>query len=89
MLATDGQLHPTLTSDSLGSADDLTPTNDEIAVAKATLGSGLIGVVACTLSTEYHSIVAADAQARAEALGFRVEVFDLTGQSRTATGCDQ
>jgi ribose transport system substrate-binding protein len=76
MLATDGQLHPTLTSDSLGSADDLAPTNDEIAVAKATLGSGLIGVVACTLSTEYHSIVAADAQARAETLGFRVEVFD-------------
>jgi ABC-type sugar transport system substrate-binding protein len=76
VIATGGQLRPTLPSGSLGGADQLTPTNDEIAMAKATLGGGFIGVVACTLSTEYHSIVAADAQARAEALGFRVEVFD-------------
>jgi ABC-type sugar transport system substrate-binding protein len=75
-LTTDAQLHPILTIDSLGSADDLTPTSDEIALARATLGSGLVGIVACTLSTEYHSIVAADAQVHAEALGFRVEVFD-------------
>jgi ribose transport system substrate-binding protein len=75
-LATGAKPHPTLTTGSLGVADDLTPTNAEIAAAQATLGGGLIGVVACTLSTEYHSIVAADAQARASALGLRVEVFD-------------
>ncbi len=41
----------------------------------------MIGVLACTLSTEYHSIVAADAQARAEALGFRIEIFDSQAQA--------
>src|SRR5262245_5826643 len=76
VLAAGSAPHPTLKTGILGSADDLTPTNGEIAIAKAAMGDGLIGVVACTLSTEYHSIVAADAQARAEALGFRVEVFD-------------
>ncbi|HET9221770.1 MAG TPA: sugar ABC transporter substrate-binding protein [Roseiflexaceae bacterium] len=79
--ATGAQPHPSLTIGSLGRPDDLTPTNEEIASARATLGSGLIGVVACTLGTEYHSIVAADAQARAEALGFRVEVFDSQAQA--------
>jgi ABC-type sugar transport system substrate-binding protein len=75
-LVADTQPHPTLTDGSPGIAEDLTPTAKEIAAARAAIGGGLIGLVACTLSTEYHSIVAADAQARAEALGFRVEVFD-------------
>jgi ABC-type sugar transport system substrate-binding protein len=80
-LAAGAKSQPTLTTGSLGSADDLMPTDDEIALARATLGGGLIGVIACTLSTEYHSIVAADAQARAEALGFRVEVFDSQAEA--------
>jgi ABC-type sugar transport system substrate-binding protein len=71
---------PTLT-DTLGAAEDLIPNGAEIAVARAEIGNGLIGIVACTLSTEYHSIVAADAQARAEALGLRVEVFDSQAQA--------
>ena len=77
---------PTLTTGSLGIADDLAPTDEEIALARATLAGGLIGVIACTLSTEYHSIVAADAQARAEALGFRVQVFDSQAQAERQPG---
>jgi ribose transport system substrate-binding protein len=75
-LASSAEPHPRLTTDSLGIAADLMPNAAEVAAAKATLGSHPIGMVACTLGTEYHSIVAADAQARAEALGLRVEVFD-------------
>jgi ribose transport system substrate-binding protein len=71
-----GTPRPTLRDGAPGNPADFTPTEEEIARARASLGFGLIGVVACTLSTEYHSIVAADAQARAEALGFRIEVFD-------------
>jgi ribose transport system substrate-binding protein len=71
-----GTPRPTLRDGAPGTPADFTPTNEEIARARASMGFGLIGVIACTLSTEYHSIVAADAQARAEALGFRIEVFD-------------
>jgi ABC-type sugar transport system substrate-binding protein len=84
--AADMQPHPTLTTGNLGIAADLTPTAAEIAAARATLGSGLIGMVACTLSTEYHSIVAADAQTRAETLGFRVEVFDSQAKAERQPG---
>jgi ribose transport system substrate-binding protein len=80
------QPHPTLIAGNPGSAADLTPNAAEIAAARATLGSGLIGVVACTLSTEYHSIVAADAQTRAETLGFRVEVFDSQAKAERQPG---
>ena len=85
-LAAGAKPQPTLTTGGLGIADDLTPTNDETALARTTLGGGLIGVVACTLSTEYHSIVAADAQARAEALGFRVEIFDSQAKAERQPG---
>jgi ribose transport system substrate-binding protein len=69
--------HPTLTTTGLGTAQDLVPTQAEIDAAKAVLGDkGLIGIVACTLSTEYHSTVPNSAKARADALGVKVEVFD-------------
>jgi len=68
---------PNLTTTGLGTADDLKPTQAEIDAAKAVLGDkGLIGIVACTLSTEYHSTVPNAAKARADALGIKVEVFD-------------
>jgi ribose transport system substrate-binding protein len=71
-----GTPRPTLRDGPPGSLADFAPTDEEIARARASMGAGMIGVIACTLSTEYHSIVAADAQARAEALGFRIEIFD-------------
>jgi ABC-type sugar transport system substrate-binding protein len=69
---------PTLVTEGLGSAEDLEPTEDEIAAALAHLedDDSFIGIVACTYSTDYHSTVADSAQARAEELGLRVEAFD-------------
>ncbi len=61
----------------LGTAEDLEPTEEEIAAAVEALGEdGFIAIIACTYSTEYHSTVAESAQARAEELGLRVEAFD-------------
>jgi len=68
---------PNLTTAGLGSADDLKPTQAEIDAAKSVLGDkGLIGIVACTLSTEYHSTVPNSAKQRADELGLKVEIFD-------------
>ncbi|HLF25311.1 MAG TPA: sugar ABC transporter substrate-binding protein [Anaerolineae bacterium] len=68
---------PNLTTTALGTADDLAPTQAETDAAQAVLGqNGLIGIVACTLSTEYHSTVPNSAKARADALGLKVEIFD-------------
>ena len=68
---------PALLTDHLGTAQELIPTETEIAAAKAALGqSGFIGIVACNLSSEYHATVPRAAQARADKLGLRVEVFD-------------
>jgi ABC-type sugar transport system substrate-binding protein len=67
---------PTLLTDKLGTAEDLVPTDAEIATALSKVGDGLIGIIACTMGTEYHSTVANSALARAEALGFRAEIFD-------------
>ncbi len=69
--------HPTLLTDKLGTADDLVPTQAEIDTAKQVLGSdGLIGIVACTMSTEYHATVANSAKAAADKLGLKAEIFD-------------
>jgi len=67
---------PTLLTDKLGTAADLVPTDAEIADAKATLGTGKIGIIPCTMGSEYHSTVANSAVARAKALGITAEVFD-------------
>lgn len=61
----------------LGTAEDLEPTEDEIAAAIESLGdSGFVGIIACTYETEYHATVAESAAAQAEALGLRVSTFD-------------
>jgi ABC-type sugar transport system substrate-binding protein len=68
---------PALWTDRLGTAQDLLPTEAEIAAAKAVLGArGLIGIIACNLSSEYHATVPKAAQLLADKLGLRVEVFD-------------
>lgn len=73
---------PTLLTDKLGTADDLKVTEAEIAAAKQALGeNGLVGIVACTLGTEYHSTVPNAAKAYADQLGIRVEIFDSEVQA--------
>ena len=68
---------PVLITDRLGTAQDLIPTEAEIAVARTALGAkGFIGIVACNLSSEYHAAVPRAAQAQADKLVLRIEVFD-------------
>jgi ribose transport system substrate-binding protein len=68
---------PALLTDRLGTAQDLIPTETEIATAKTALGSkSFIGIVACNSSSEYHATVPKAAQASADKLGLRIEVFD-------------
>ena len=69
---------PTLLTESLGTADDLVPTEEEIATAvqRLEVDGGFIGLVACTYSTDYHSTVPDAAVAYAEELGIPVETFD-------------
>ncbi len=69
---------PTLIAEGLGTADDLEPSEDEIAGAKAHLADdeSFIGIVACTYSTDYHSAVPDAAVAYAEEVGLGVETFD-------------
>jgi ABC-type sugar transport system substrate-binding protein len=67
---------PTLLTDKLGTAADLVPSDSEIADAKATLGTGKIGIIPCTMGSEYHSTVANSAVARAKDLGITAEIFD-------------
>ena len=65
------------TEEPLGTVEDLTPTDDEIAAAITTLGEdGFVGIIACTFGTEYHFTVADEAQKHLEAMGVRAEVFD-------------
>jgi ABC-type sugar transport system substrate-binding protein len=72
---------PTLITDGLGTAEDLEPTEAEIEIARQQLEGSLIGIVACTMGTEYHATVANSAAARAEELGFTAEIFDPQQQA--------
>ena len=56
---------PTLLTDSLGEAADLVPTDAEVKSALDAIGTGKIGVIPCTMGSEYHSTVANSALARA------------------------
>jgi ribose transport system substrate-binding protein len=68
---------PTLLTDKLGTAADLVPTDAEVTAAKAALGaSGKIGIIPCTMGSEYHATVANSAKSRATDLGIAAEIFD-------------
>ena len=69
---------PTLVTEGLGVADDLEPTDDEIAgaIAHLTDDDSFVGIVACTYSTDYHSAVPDAAVEYAESAGIKVETFD-------------
>ncbi len=75
--ATPAAPKPNLVTDKLGTIDDLKVSQAEIDAAKSVLGDkGLIGIVACNLSSEYHSTVPNSAKALADKLGLKVEIFD-------------
>lgn len=74
--ATTSKPSPTLTTDRLGTRDELTVSQEEINKAKSILGQSTIGIIACTMGTEYHSTVANAAKERAQALGLNAEIFD-------------
>jgi ribose transport system substrate-binding protein len=75
--ATEAPAEPTFLTDKLGMAEDLVPAQPEINVAKSRLGqNGFIGIVTCTMNTEYHATVANSAKARADALGVKAAIFD-------------
>lgn len=79
--------HPTLIPDKLGTAADLAPTQAEIETAQAVLGqNGFIGIITCTMNTEYHATVANSAKARAEALGLKATIFDSAVQAEKQVG---
>jgi len=60
----------------MGSAEDLSITPDEISQAKSSLGSSFIGIVPCTLTTEYHYAVAASAKKALESYGLKAQMVD-------------
>ena len=67
---------PTLLTDKLGTAADLVPTAAEITAAKAALGSGKVGIIPCTMGSDYHSTVANSAMDEAKKQGITAEIFD-------------
>jgi ribose transport system substrate-binding protein len=68
---------PTLLTGELGTAEDLVPSDEEVAAAVAALGDdGYVGIIACTFGSEWHFTAADSARARLEEMGVRVEVFD-------------
>jgi ribose transport system substrate-binding protein len=67
---------PTLLTDKLGTAQDLVPTDAEVVAAVKALGTGKIGIIPCTMGSEYHATVANSAVARATELGIKAEIFD-------------
>lgn len=67
---------PTLITEGLGVAEDLVPTDQEIEDAKAAIGDGFIGIIACTYETDYHSTVANAAEQRLEELDVPVQTWD-------------
>ncbi len=57
-----------------GTIDTLKLTPDDIVNAPKLFENSFLGVVACSLSSEYHSSYVAAARTRAESLGIRVEL---------------
>jgi ribose transport system substrate-binding protein len=68
---------PEATAPALGTAEDLVPTDAEVTAAKDALGAdGFVGIIACTLGSEYHSTVAESAKTRLDDLGIKAQLFD-------------
>lgn len=59
-----------------GTPAQLVPTANEIKLAQKQMADSFIGVVACTLSTDYHSSLVARVTTRAKTLGLVTKVED-------------
>jgi ribose transport system substrate-binding protein len=70
----------------MGVPEDIEPSAADIQAGRLALGGRFIGIIACTMGSEYHSGVATEAQARAEGLGFRAEIFDSMAEADTQAG---
>ncbi len=65
-----------LTRPETGTPDDLKLSDAEIGAARASLNDSFIGMMACTLSTDYHASLARSVRTRAQALNLPVKVED-------------
>jgi len=68
-------LHTTA-QNQFGGVDDLKVSDAEIAAAQQALGDSVVGVLACTLKTEYHKTVATSAIDQLSSYGLNAELFD-------------
>ena len=60
----------------IGTVDDLHLTNQETSSAVDLFKGSFLGIVACTLDTDYHASLVASARTRAQQLGIPVQVVD-------------
>lgn len=67
--------------------DEIPLTAEQEALIKATSAGKLVGIVATTLETEYHRALNDSAKARAEALGYTVEICDSQVDTARALQC--
>lgn len=67
--------------------DEIPLTPDQEALIKATSSGKLVGIVATTMETDYHRNLNDAAKARAEALGYTVEVCDSQVDTTKALQC--
>jgi len=67
---------PNIVTGRIGTAEDLAVTQEEINKAKSALGSSFVGIIPCTMMTEYHYGVAASAKTALESYGFQVQLVD-------------
>jgi ABC-type sugar transport system substrate-binding protein len=70
----------------MGVPEDIEPSPNDIQAGRLALGDRFIGIVACTMGSEYHATAANEAKVRAEAVGFRAEIFDSMAEADTQAG---
>ena len=63
-------------TDRLGTPEDLKVTQDEIKKAVAAAGSGMVGVLPCTMTTEYHFSLGNSTKKALSDYGFKVQLVD-------------
>ena len=71
-----GLVGPASAQEEMGTAAELEPSAEEVALAQAALGDAIVGVISCTMGNEWHATAAEAAAARLAELGLRAEVFD-------------
>ena len=67
---------PTIQTGVEGRAEDIVPTNEEIALAQRTLGNGFIAFIACNQTSEYHATQAREMGDFARRYGLEYRVYD-------------